>query len=149
MGSVTQNRAEVVSLPFSANSPFFPFFFLVDHTQMVLISFQKALVGILRCLLFAFFSTFPFPFSSESREDVEKMDNFFLFFLPFFFSFFLFPEQFRFSISWTLLLKGVVQRERNGYGNLFIMLGMSVWTFVWVGPCEARPWREQGRSLLL
>lgn len=93
---------------------------------MVLISFQKALVGILRCLLFAFFSTSPFPFSSESKEDVEKMDNFF-------FSFF-FSERFRFSISWTLLLKGVVQWKCNGYGNLFIMLGMSIRTFVLVGP---------------
>lgn len=84
---MTQNRAEVVSLPFSANSNFF---FFVDHTQMVLISFQKALVGILRCLLFAFFSTSPFPFSSESKEDVEKIVNFILFFF-FFLSDFGFP----------------------------------------------------------
>lgn len=87
MGSVAPNRAEVVSLPFSANSPWF---FFVDHTQMVLISFQKALVGILRCLLFAFFSTSPFPSSSESREDVEKTDEIFFFpfsFFPFYFSF--------------------------------------------------------------
>lgn len=78
---MAQNRAEVVSLPFSASSNFF-----VDHTQMVLISFQKALAGILRCLLFAFFSTSPFPFSSESKEDVEKGDDFSPFF-SFFFSF--------------------------------------------------------------
>lgn len=136
--SLTQNRAEVVSLPFSANSNFF-----VDHTQMVLISFQKALAGILRCLLFAFFSTSPFPFSSESKEDVEKVDNFFLFFL------FFCAERFWFSISWTLLLKGVVQWKCNGYGNLFIMFGMSIRTFVLVGPYETRSWQEQASSLLL
>lgn len=51
-----------------------------------------------------------------------------------FFLFFFFSERFWFSISWTLLLKGVVQWKCNGYGNLFIMLGMSIRTFVLVGP---------------